>query len=487
MLTSAPTKSTSPLIRGGDLRRRPASAQAVKMLPVEDPGTGKSIGAVPDATPADCMAALDAAERAFPSWAATPARQRSRVLRRGAELLLDDVDRIARTLSLESGKPLAEAREEVSFAAEYLEWSAEEAVRTSGRIDEHPEGGCEFVVRRRPVGPCLIVSPWNFPLAIPARGVGPALAAGCTVVLRPGEGAPLSAFALAETLSAAGLPDGCLSVVASSDPAATDPLLADSRLAKLTFTGSPRVGAHLLRLAAAQALRATAELGGNAPALVFADADLEAAVEAVAAAKCRNAGQACTAANRIYVDRSIAEGFSTRLAQRMAALRPGHGTDPEADIGPMISAASVERLRGLVEDALARGARVVLPGGPLEGPGHFFAPVVLADVPADARVMREEIFGPIAAIAAFDTEAQAIEMANSSDMGLAGYVMSGDRGRAVRVAGALEAGMVGINTGRVSCAAAPFGGVKGSGYGRSGGREGIDEYLETSYMAIAEG
>ncbi len=453
---------------------------------MEDPGTGRTIGAVPDAGRRACLAALGAADRAFSAWSATPARRRSRVLRRAADRLLEDIDRFALTLSLESGKPLAEAADEVAFAAEYLEWSAEEAVRISGRIDGHPEGGVQFVVRRRPVGPCLIISPWNFPLAIPARGVGPALAAGCTVVLRASDAAPLSAVALAEALTEAGLPDGCLTVVACSDPAATDPLLADPRLRKLTFTGSPRVGAHLLGLAAGRALRATAELGGNAPALVFADADLDAAVEAVAAAKCRNGGQACTAVNRIYVERPVAEALATRLAQRMAALRPGHATEPEADIGPMISARSVERLRALVEDAVAAGARTVLPGGPLEGPGHFFAPVVLADVPAHARVMREEIFGPIAAIAAFDTEPQVIALANSTDMGLAAYVMSGDRARALRVAEALEAGMVGINTGRVSCAAAPFGGVKASGYGRTGGREGIDEYLETSYMAIAE-
>jgi succinate-semialdehyde dehydrogenase/glutarate-semialdehyde dehydrogenase len=477
--------SAAPSVKIAPPRVSGSTARPTATLAVEDPGSGRVIGAVPDATPRDCLAALAAAERAFAGWATTPARGRARVLRRAADRLLAEVDSVALTLSLESGKPLGEARDEVTFAAEYLEWNSEEAVRISGRLDAHPEGDCEFAVTRRPVGPCLIVSPWNFPLAIPARGVAPALAAGCTVVLRASDAAPLSAFVLADALAAAGLPEGCLTVVASSDPAATDPLLADPRLRKLTFTGSPRVGAHLLRLAADRALRATAELGGNAPVLVFADADLDQAAEAVLKAKCRNAGQACTAANRIYVERSVVERFATRLAQRMAALRPGHATEPEADIGPMISARSVERLIGLVDDAVARGACVLLPGGPSDGPGHFFAPAVLTDVPADARVMREEIFGPIAAIAAFETEAEAIALANSSELGLAAYVMSGDRSRAMRVAGCLDAGMVGINTGRVSCATAPFGGVKGSGYGRSGGREGIDEYLETSYVAIA--
>ena len=484
--TAVMTRSSAHSANAAALRVTRSTAHPTARLAVEDPGSERVIGAVPDATLPDCLAALAAAQRAFAGWAATPARGRARVLRRAADGLLAQIESVALTLSLESGKPLAEAREEVTFAAEYLEWNAEEAVRISGRLEAHPEGDCEFVVTRRPLGPCLIVSPWNFPLAIPARGVAPALAAGCTVVLRASDAAPLSAFALAEALAGAGLPDGCLTVLASSDPAVTDPLLADPRLRTLTFTGSPRVGAHLLGLAADRALRATAELGGNAPVLVFADADLDQAADAVLKAKCRNAGQACTAANRIYVERAVVERFATRLAQRMAALRPGHGTEPEADIGPMISARSVERLTGLVDDAVARGARVLLPGGPSDGPGHFFAPAVLTDVPTDARVMREEIFGPIAAIAAFDTEAEAMALANSSELGLAAYVMSGDRSRAMRVAGAVDAGMVGINTGRVSCAAAPFGGVKGSGYGRSGGREGIDEYLETSYVAIAE-
>ena len=451
-----------------------------RTVAVEDPATGRIVARVPDASPADCTTALGAVAAAAPGWRATAPRRRADVLRRCAEALRAD-EGLPSLITLESGKPLAEARDEVAFAADYLEWNACEATRLHGRVEPHPDGGCSFAISRRPVGPCLIVAPWNFPLAIPARGVAPALAAGCTAVLRASDRAPLSALALADALAAAGLPPGCLEVVVTSRPDATDPLLDDRRLRKLTFTGSPAVGAHLLARCAARALRATAELGGNAAFVVADDADLDVAVTAAVEAKCRNGGQACTAANRFLVQRPLAHEFTVRLAKRMAALRVGAGSDPAVLVGPMISAAAVRRLTDLVADAVSRGARVVLPGGADAGPGHFFSPMVLAGVPDGARLAREEIFGPIAAIAAYDDDAEAVRRANDCEQGLAAYVMSGDPLRAARIANALEAGMVGVNRGRVSCAAAPFGGVKGSGFGRSGGREGIDEYLDTVY------
>ena len=459
-------------------------ATGARALSVEDPATGRELLRVPDATAAECREALSAAARAFESWATEPPRRRSEVLARAADLMRADGERVALVLSGETGKPIGEARDEVAFAVEYLEWNAEEALQDLMRAEADDDGS--FLVSRRPVGPCLVITPWNFPLAIPARSIAPALAAGCTVVHRASDLAPLSSLALADVLTRAGLPAGCLNVVVASEPAATDELLDDPRLRKLTFTGSNRVGVHLLARCAARALRVTAELGGNAPFIVFADCHLDRALDAAVAAKCRNGGQACTSANRFYVERSLVERFAAGLAERMAALSVGGGREPGAELGPMITAAAAERLAGLVDDAVVRGARTVLAGGPLEGPGHFFAPVVLTDVPDDARVMREEIFGPVAPIAPFDDEAEAVARANATDMGLAAYVMSGDVGRAIRVAERLEAGMVGVNRGRVSAANAPFGGLKGSGFGRSGGREGMGEYLDVTYMALPD-
>jgi succinate-semialdehyde dehydrogenase/glutarate-semialdehyde dehydrogenase len=455
------------------------------MLEVEDPATGRVLARVPDASVADCLAALDAVADAAAGWREAAPRTRAAVLRRAAHGLRRDDD-MAVLVTLESGKPLREARDEVAFAADYLEWYADEATRIGGRLETDPSGGCSFAITRRPVGPCLVVTPWNFPLAIPARGVAPALAAGCTVVLRASDRAPLSALALARALSRAGLPAGCVEVVTSSRPDATDPLLDDRRLRKLTFTGSAAVGAHLIGRSAPRALRVTAELGGNAPFIVTDDADLELAVAAAVEAKCRNGGQACTAANRFLVQERVSERFTILLAKRMAALRVGPGSDEAVDVGPMISAQAVDRLTALVEDAVSRGARVVLPGGAGGGPGHFFSPMVLREVPEEARLVREEIFGPIAAVATYADDAEAIGRANDCEQGLAAYVMSGDPRRSARIADALEVGMVAVNRGRVSCAAAPFGGVKGSGFGRSGGREGIDEYLDTVYRTSSE-
>jgi succinate-semialdehyde dehydrogenase / glutarate-semialdehyde dehydrogenase len=455
-----------------------------RTLAVEDPATGREIAAVADASERDCMAALEAAVAAQASWAGSAPRQRARILRRGADALRDEAEQMARTLTAEMGKPLGESRAEVEFAADYLEWFAEEAVRVAGRTCVSPDGDSAHLVVRGPVGPCLIITPWNFPLAVPARGVGPALAAGCTVVLRPSSLTPLSALGLGRILLEAGLPAGVLNIVVSSEDGATDPLLADGRIRKLTFTGSEAVGRHLIGRSAERVLRVSAELGGCAPFVVFADACLDAAVEGALAAKMRNGGAACTAANRFYVERPLYEEFTRRLAARVAGVRIGPGSRAGVGCGPMISAAQVARLGGLVEDALARGARLVVAGGPVPGEGHFFAPVVLADVPQDARVMREEIFGPVVAIAPFDSEAEALGLANDHRAGLAAYLFTSDLERAMRLGAAIEAGMVGINRGRVSCVAAPFGGVGHSGFGHSGGAEGIEEYLVTRYLTM---
>ncbi len=430
------------------------------------------------------MAALEAAVAAQGSWAATAPRDRSRVLRRASDRLREEAETLALVITCEAGKPLAESRAEVEFAADYLEWFAEEAVRIEGRTSSSPDGRSRHLVVRSPVGPCLIISPWNFPLAVPARGVGPALAAGCAVVLRPSSLTPLSALALGRIMVEAGLPPGALNIVVSSEDGATDPLLADGRVRKLTFTGSEAVGRHLIERAAEQVVRVSAELGGCAPFLVFADADMDEAVEGALAAKMRNGGAACTAANRFYVERPAYAEFTRRLAARVAGVRLGRGTRAGVGLGPMISARQVARLAELVDDAVTRGARVVLSGGPVPGAGHFFAPVVLADVPPDARVMREEIFGPIVAIAPFEGDDEAVARANAHESGLAAYVFTSDLERAMRVAGAIRAGMVGVNRGRVSCVAAPFGGVGHSGFGHSGGPEGIEEYLVTRYLTM---
>ncbi len=457
-----------------------------RRLAVEDPATGATLCTVADGADADAETALAAAADAQPSWAGAAPRERARVLRRAADALREQREVVALLVTLEMGKPLSESRDEVDFAAEHLEWCGEEAVRPDGRQALAPEGGVRHIVRRDPIGPCLILTPWNFPIAVPARGVAAALAAGCTVVLRPSSQTPLAALALARILVESGLPAGVLNVVVTTRLAAIEGLLGDARLRKLTFTGSESIGRKLLALAAARALPASVELGGCAPFLVFADADLDAAVEAAVAAKMRNGGAACTAANRFYVERPVYEEFTRRLAARMAEHHLGRGTRAGAGLGPVIGARHSDRLAALVEDAVARGGRAVLEGGPLPGPGHFFRPVVLADVPEDARMMQEEIFGPVAAVRSFETEDEAVALANARAQGLAGYVCTSDLSRAMRMSGALEVGMLAINRGRVSSAAAPFGGVKGSGFGSSGGPEGVAGYLVTRYVALPD-
>jgi succinate-semialdehyde dehydrogenase / glutarate-semialdehyde dehydrogenase len=466
---------------------RAASAGAT--LAVEDPATGEPLADVADATPEDALAALGAAAEAQAAWAATAPRERGEILRRAYELLLARADELALVMTLEMGKPLGESRAEIAYAAEFLRWFSEEAVRIHGRYMTNTTGAGRILTMRAPVGPCVFVTPWNFPTAMGTRKIAPAIAAGCTMVVKPAQQTPLSMLALAKLLAEAGLPGGVLNVItAKRSGAVIEPLLKDSRTRKLSFTGSTEVGRKLIEQSARQILRVSMELGGNAPFIVFEDADLDAAVEGALTAKLRNVGEACTAANRFHVHESIAEQFAQRMAERMSKLRVGRGTDPDVDVGPLIDDRQRARVSELVEDAVSVGAELLTGGEPLSGPAHrgyFFAPTVLAEVPPHARALREEIFGPVAPVATFSTEEQAVAAANATEYGLVAYLYTRDLARTFRVAEAIEAGMVGVNQGIVSNPAAPFGGVKQSGFGREGGFEGIDEYLDTKYVALA--
>jgi succinate-semialdehyde dehydrogenase/glutarate-semialdehyde dehydrogenase len=452
---------------------------------VDDPSTASPLCDIADGGAADGVAALDAAVRAQPTWAVSAPRDRAAILRRAYEELIAARERLALVLTLEMGKPLAESDDEISYAAEYLLWFAEEAMRIDGRYAVAPDARGRVLVMQQPVGPCLIITPWNFPLVMATRAVAPAVAAGCTMVVKPSKLAPLTTLALADILQEAGLPPGVLNVVpGSSSRAITEPVIADDRLRKVTFTGSAEVGRTLIAQSSSNVLRLSMELGGNAPFIVFEDADVDAAVAGAVGAKMRNIGEACTSANRFYIARPVAEEFTRRLAERMSVLRAGRGSEPGTELGPLIDAASCDRLEELVADALDRGATLVTGGGRIDRPGHYFAPTVLANVPDGARVLREEIFGPVAPIRAFDDEEEVVALANGTEFGLAGYVYTSVFDRAIRVAEALETGMVGLNQGRVSNPMAPFGGVKQSGLGRAGGPEAITEYLETKYVAI---
>jgi len=463
---------------------RPASGNGT--LVVEDPSTGQPLAEVADATPGDALAALAAAAGAQAEWAASAPRERGEILRRAYELLLAGVDDLALLMTLEMGKALGESRAEILYAAEFLRWFSEEAVRIHGRYMTNTTGAGRILTMRQPVGPCVFVTPWNFPTAMGTRKIAPAVAAGCTMVVKPAQQTPLSMLALARVLEEAGLPGGVLNVItAHRSGAVIEPLLKDPRTRKLSFTGSTEVGRTLIEQSANQILRVSMELGGNAPFIVFEDADLDAAVEGALTAKLRNVGEACTAANRFHVHESIAGEFARRMAARMATLKVGRGTEPGVDIGPLIDERQRAIVEDLVRDAVARGAKLLAGGERLPGPGYFFAPTVLADVPADARALREEIFGPVAPVTTFSTEEQAVSAANATEYGLVAYLYTRDLARTFRVAEAIEAGMVGVNQGIVSNPAAPFGGVKQSGFGREGGFEGIEEYLETKYVALA--
>jgi succinate-semialdehyde dehydrogenase/glutarate-semialdehyde dehydrogenase len=462
---------------------RPASSGA--RLEVEDPATGQPLCEIADAGEADALAALAAAHDAQAAWGAHPPRERGEILRRAFELINERTDELAMLMSLEMGKSLVEARGEVAYANDFLRWFSEEAVRIRGSYSVSPNGKARLLTMRQPVGPCLLITPWNFPLAMGTRKIAPALAAGCTMVVKPAKQTPLSMLALGQILSQAGLPAGVLNIVTTSHAGTvTDPLFDDPRLRKLSFTGSTEVGRLLARRAMDRVLRVSMELGGNAALLVFEDADLELAIDQTMMAKLRNMGEACTSANRLYVAAPVAEEFARRLAARMEQLRLGRGVDPDTDVGPLIDAIQRDKVHELVTDAVDRGATVLTGGGPLEGPGYFYRPTVLTHVADQSRVLTEEIFGPVAPIVSFDTEAEAIAKANDTEYGLMGYVFTSDLGRALRVAEALDTGMVGLNQGVPSNTAAPFGGVKQSGFGREGGAEGIEEYLSVKYVGI---
>jgi len=454
-------------------------------LEVEDPATGEALCEVADASVEDARAALDAACAAQAEWAAHPPRQRGEILRRAYEALMSRVDDLALLMTLEMGKPVAESKGEIAYAADFLRWFSEESVRIDGRFSVSPDGKSRVVTMKQPVGPCLMITPWNFPMAMGTRKIGPAVAAGCTMVVKPAKQTPLSMLALASVLSEAGLPEGVLNVITSSSSGSVmKPLIEDPRLRKLSFTGSTEVGKLLMEQSAGQLLRLSMELGGNAPFLVFADADVDAAVDGAMIAKMRNGGEACTSANRFHVAESVQDEFATKLGDRMGKLTVGRGTDEGVDVGPLIDDTQRSKVAELVDDARSRGASVVVGGSARDGRGYFFEPTVLAGIGDGARVLEEEIFGPVAPIAAFDDEEQAIAAANATEFGLVAYVYTRDIKRALRVVEGLETGMVGLNQGLVSNAAAPFGGVKQSGFGREGGREGIEEYLSTKYVAI---
>ena len=454
-------------------------------FPVEDPATGETLTEVADATPDDAVSALAAAHEHQAEWAQHPPRERGEILRRAYEVMTERADDLALLMTLEMGKPVAESKAEVTYAAEFFRWFAEQAVRIDGRWQVAPTGQGRLLVMKQPVGPSYLITPWNFPAAMATRKIGPAVAAGCTMVLKPASLTPLSALAVAKILEEVGLPGGVLNVITSSSSGAVSkPIIGDFRLRKLSFTGSTEVGRKLVEQSAAQLLRVSMELGGNAPFLVFDDADLDAAVHGALVAKMRNIGEACTAANRLYAADSIAQEFADRLAERMSSLKLGRGTEEDVQVGPLIDEDQLGKVDELVQDALGKGARAVCGGERRDGPGHFYPPTVLVEVPDDARLLKEEIFGPVAPVRTFASEEDAIAQANDTEFGLVAYFYTRDLGRAHRVMEQLEYGMVGVNQGMVSNPAAPFGGIKQSGFGREGGYEGIQEYLETKYCAI---
>ena len=454
-------------------------------LSVEDPSTGESLCEVADASTDDARAGLTAAVEAGPDWATHAPRERGEILRRAFEALVARADDLALLMTLEMGKPLAESKAEITYAAEFFRWFSEESVRIDGRYSVNSNGQGRVLTMKQPVGPCLLITPWNFPMAMGTRKIGPAIAAGCTVVVKPAQQTPLSMLMLVKILEEAGLPAGVVNLVTASSSSETmGPLIADQRLRKLSFTGSTEVGRKLMGQASENLLRLSMELGGNAPFIVFDDADIDAAVQGALIAKMRNIGEACTAANRFHVADSVAEQFAGKLAEKMGTMKVGRGTEEGVQVGPLIDDGQRSKVAELVEDAIGRGAKAVVGGHAREGAGYFFDPTVLTDIPDDANLLQEEIFGPVAPVKGFADEDEAIAAANNTEYGLVAYVFTNDLKRALRVIERLETGMVGLNQGMVSNAGAPFGGIKQSGFGREGGYEGIEEYLETKYVAV---
>jgi succinate-semialdehyde dehydrogenase/glutarate-semialdehyde dehydrogenase len=478
VVEAAPTQ----LFIGGEWR----DAGGGETLAVEDPSNGETLVEVADATADDAKAALDACVEVQEEWAAHPPRERGEILRRVYEAMAERADELALLMTLEMGKPLAESKAEIAYAAEFLRWFSEEAVRIEGRYATAPNGVGRLITMKQPVGPCYAITPWNFPAAMGTRKIGPAVAAGCTMVIKPAQQTPLSMLALAKLFEDAGLPAGVLNVItASSSSEVSKPIINDPRLRKLTFTGSTEVGRMLVEQSAPGLLRTSMELGGNAPFLVFPDADIDAAVEGAVIAKMRNIGEACTAANRFHVAGKVAEEFAEKLAGKLGEMKVGRGVEDDVKVGPLIDDDQRGKVAELVDDATGKGAQVLVGGQARDGAGYFYEPTVLGGVDPGSRLLKEEIFGPVAPVIAFDDEDAAIAAANDTEYGLVAYVYTRDIKRAFRVVERLQTGMVGLNQGMVSNAAAPFGGVKASGFGREGGPEGIDEYLEIKYVAMA--
>ncbi len=469
------------LLIGGEWR----AAGSGESFAVEDPSTGETLCEVADASPEDAEAALDAAVEAQEEWAASAPNDRAKILQDAHELMGERSDELALLMTLEMGKALAESEAEIAYASEFFRWNAGEALRAAGSFMPAGNGSGRVLVMRQPVGPCYFITPWNFPTAMGTRKIGPAIAAGCTIVMKPAQKTPLSMLKLAELLIECGLPPGVLNVVTSSSSGEiSEPIISDPRLRKLSFTGSTEVGRKLIEQAAQNVLKVSMELGGNAPFVVFDDADIDAAVEGAMIAKMRNVGEACTSANRFHVHEAVAEEFASKLAERMGALEVGRGTEEGTDVGPLIDDEQRSKVAELVDDAVERGAEAVVGGSRVEGAGYFYEPTVLTGVTDDARLLDEEIFGPVAPVKSFADEEEAITAANDTEYGLVSYLYTRDLKRSLRVCEALETGMIGLNQGMVSNAGAPFGGVKASGVGREGGEEGIHEYLETKYVAV---
>jgi succinate-semialdehyde dehydrogenase / glutarate-semialdehyde dehydrogenase len=459
-----------------------SNADTVEVI---NPSDASVITDISDADVEDGLAAVDAAAAALPEWAASPPRRRAEILRRCFDLMTERSEQLAHLISLENGKALSDARGEVAYAAEFFRWYAEEAVRIIGDVSVSPSGANRILVQHMPIGVCVLITPWNFPAAMATRKLAPALAAGCTAVLKPATLTPLTTLAIAQLMIDAGVPAGAVNIITTSKTSdVMTPILADPRVRKLSFTGSTGVGRHLLRQAADNVLKCSMELGGNAPFLVFDDADLELALDGAMVAKMRNGGQACTAANRIYVQRGIHDEFARRLAERMGAMRVGPGTDPSTEVGPLVDEPSVRKVDSLVRDAVSQGARLLAGGKAIDGAGYYYPPTVVTNVPLQARMVSEEIFGPVASVIPFDTEGEVIAAANDSEYGLAAYVFTEDLRRGLRVSERIESGMVALNRGLVSDPAAPFGGVKQSGLGREGAHQGLLDFTETKYIAL---